>query len=100
MCELWLSHLLMESFLFVNDVLLAMLVSARSSSTSVERLGTMKGTIRRRVLPRLLTLSLFGLVMIVVSKVILGTDAQRRLSKKKLEKFVDELMLLRMLNLK
>ncbi|GJY56294.1 putative reverse transcriptase domain-containing protein [Tanacetum coccineum] len=34
--------------------------------------------------------SLFGLVMIMVSKVILGIDAQRRLSKKKLEKsFVD-----------
>ncbi|GJS12328.1 putative reverse transcriptase domain-containing protein [Tanacetum coccineum] len=33
-------------------------------------------------------------------KVILGTDVQRRLSKKKLEKFVAELMLLRMLNLK
>ncbi|GJW06465.1 hypothetical protein Tco_1568888 [Tanacetum coccineum] len=33
-------------------------------------------------------------------KVILGTDVQRRLSKKKLERFVVELMLLRMLSLK
>ncbi|GKC27608.1 hypothetical protein Tco_1034902 [Tanacetum coccineum] len=32
------------------------------------------------------------------SKVIQGTDAQRRLSKRKLEKFVVELMLLRMLS--
>ncbi|GKE19337.1 putative reverse transcriptase domain-containing protein, partial [Tanacetum coccineum] len=37
--ELWLPLLLMESFLCVNDVLLAMLVSVRSSATSVERLG-------------------------------------------------------------
>ncbi|GKC48603.1 putative reverse transcriptase domain-containing protein, partial [Tanacetum coccineum] len=42
----------------------------------------------------------FRLVMIVVSKVILGTDAQGRLSKKKLEKFVAKLMLLRMLSCK
>ncbi|GJT55436.1 putative reverse transcriptase domain-containing protein [Tanacetum coccineum] len=38
-CEPWLPLLLMESFLYVNDVLLAMLVSVRSSATSVERLG-------------------------------------------------------------
>nr|GFC99599.1 reverse transcriptase domain-containing protein [Tanacetum cinerariifolium] len=55
---------------------------------------------KRRVLPRGLTLNLFGFVMIVVSMVILGTDVQRRLSKKKLEKRVVELMLLRMLSLK
>ncbi|GJW28033.1 putative reverse transcriptase domain-containing protein [Tanacetum coccineum] len=63
--ESWLPLLLMESFLCVNDVLLAMLVSVRSSATSVERLGTRKSIVRRRVLPRVLTLSLFGLVMIV-----------------------------------
>ncbi|GJU77262.1 putative reverse transcriptase domain-containing protein, partial [Tanacetum coccineum] len=68
----------------------------RHNATSVERLGTRQGIVRRRVLPRVLMLSLFGLVMIVVSKVILGTDVQRRLSKKKLGKFVAELMLLRM----
>nr|GFB47053.1 putative reverse transcriptase domain-containing protein [Tanacetum cinerariifolium] len=39
MCELWLPPLLMESFLCVNDVLLAMLASVRSSVTSVEMLG-------------------------------------------------------------
>ncbi|GKA15129.1 putative reverse transcriptase domain-containing protein, partial [Tanacetum coccineum] len=69
--EPWLPLLLMESFLCVNDVLLAMWVSVRSSATSVEKLG-----IRQ------------------------GTDVQRRLSNKKLEKFMVELMLLRMLNLK
>ncbi|GKC83654.1 putative reverse transcriptase domain-containing protein, partial [Tanacetum coccineum] len=77
-----------------------MWVSVRSSATSVERLGTRQGISRRRVLPRVLTLSPFGLVMIVVSKVILGTDAQRRLSKKKLDKFVAELILLRIPSLK
>ncbi|GKE39701.1 putative reverse transcriptase domain-containing protein [Tanacetum coccineum] len=55
MREPWLPPLLMERFLCVNDVLLAMLVSVRLSATSVE------------------------------SKVILGTDVQRRLSKKKLD---------------
>nr|GEU74134.1 putative reverse transcriptase domain-containing protein [Tanacetum cinerariifolium] len=74
MRELWLPLLLMDSFLYVNDVLLAMLASVRSS---VERLGIRQGITRRRVFPRGLTLSLFGLVMIVVSKVILGTDVQR-----------------------
>ncbi|GJY10186.1 putative reverse transcriptase domain-containing protein [Tanacetum coccineum] len=39
MCEPWLPFLLMESILCVNDHLLARLVSARSSATSVERLG-------------------------------------------------------------
>nr|GEX55345.1 putative reverse transcriptase domain-containing protein [Tanacetum cinerariifolium] len=49
--ELWLPPLLMESFLYVNDVLLAMLVSVRSSATSVERLGTSQGTdVQRRFL--------------------------------------------------
>ncbi|GJW09068.1 hypothetical protein Tco_1571491 [Tanacetum coccineum] len=99
MREPWLPLLLMESFLCVNDVLLAMLIIVRLIVTSMERLGIRQGIIRRRVLPRVLTLSLFGLVMIVVSKVILGTDVQRRLSKKKLERFVVELMLLRMLSL-
>ncbi|GJV00607.1 putative reverse transcriptase domain-containing protein [Tanacetum coccineum] len=40
MREPWLPLLLMESFLYVNDVLLAMLVSVGLSATSVERLGT------------------------------------------------------------
>ncbi|GJW15864.1 putative reverse transcriptase domain-containing protein [Tanacetum coccineum] len=40
-------------------------VDLRSSATSVERLGTRQGIARRRVLPRVLTLNLFGLVMIV-----------------------------------
>ncbi|GJY00976.1 putative reverse transcriptase domain-containing protein [Tanacetum coccineum] len=40
--EPWLPLLLMESFLCVNDVLLAMLVSVRLSATSVERLGIRK----------------------------------------------------------
>ncbi|GKB80654.1 hypothetical protein Tco_0947549 [Tanacetum coccineum] len=65
MPEPWLPLLLMESFLCVNDVLLPMLVSVQSSAISVERLGTRQGIVRRRVLPRVLTLSLFGLVMIV-----------------------------------
>ncbi|GKE95384.1 putative reverse transcriptase domain-containing protein [Tanacetum coccineum] len=100
MREPWLPLLLMENFLYVNDVLLAMWVSVLFSATSVERLGIRQGIASRRVLPRVLTLSLFGLVMIVVNKVILGTDVHRRLSKKKLEKFVVELMLLRMLSRK
>nr|GFA38216.1 hypothetical protein [Tanacetum cinerariifolium] len=58
-----------------------------NNATSVERLGTKRGIARNRVLPRVLTLSLFGLVMIVVSKVIRGTDVERRSSKRKLEKF-------------
>ncbi|GJX68117.1 putative reverse transcriptase domain-containing protein [Tanacetum coccineum] len=79
MRELWLSLLLMERclldhFLYVNVVLLAMLVHVRLSVTSMERLGTRKGTAIR------------------------GTDAQGRLSKRKLEKFVVELMLLRILS--
>nr|GEU97346.1 reverse transcriptase domain-containing protein [Tanacetum cinerariifolium] len=41
--ELWLPLLLMESFLCVNDVLLAMLASVRSSVTSVERLEIRQG---------------------------------------------------------
>nr|GEY44718.1 putative reverse transcriptase domain-containing protein [Tanacetum cinerariifolium] len=53
-------------------------ISVRSSATSVERLDIRQGTVRRRVLLRVLTLNLFGLVMIVVSKVILGTDVRRR----------------------
>nr|GEZ14688.1 retrovirus-related Pol polyprotein from transposon TNT 1-94 [Tanacetum cinerariifolium] len=60
----------------------------------------LQGIARRRVLPRGIMLSLSGVVMIVVSKVILGMDVQRRISKRKLEKFMAELMLLRMLSLK
>nr|GEZ63874.1 putative reverse transcriptase domain-containing protein [Tanacetum cinerariifolium] len=75
-------------------------LDVRSSVTSVERLGIRQGIARRRVLPRGLTLSLFGLVMIVVSKVIIGTDVQRRLNKRKLKKHVVKLKLLRMLSLK
>ncbi|GJY79082.1 hypothetical protein Tco_0484883 [Tanacetum coccineum] len=50
------------------------------------------------MLPQVQTLSLFRLVMIVVSKVIRGTDVQRRSSKRKLEKLMDKLMPLRMLS--
>ncbi|GJX40031.1 putative reverse transcriptase domain-containing protein [Tanacetum coccineum] len=39
--------------------------NVRSSATSVGRLGTRQGIVRRRVLPWVLTLSLFGVVMIV-----------------------------------
>ncbi|GJT92304.1 putative reverse transcriptase domain-containing protein [Tanacetum coccineum] len=75
-----------------------MLVNVRSSSTSVERLGTKRGTARKRVSPRVQTLSPFGLVMIMESKVIQGTDVQRRSSKRKLEKLMAEHMRLRMLS--
>ncbi|GJY58808.1 putative reverse transcriptase domain-containing protein [Tanacetum coccineum] len=68
MREPWLPLLLMESFLNVNVVLLAMLVSVRSNVTSVERLDIRQGIIGRRVFIRVLTLSLIGLVMIVVRK--------------------------------
>ncbi|GKD25574.1 putative reverse transcriptase domain-containing protein [Tanacetum coccineum] len=91
---------LLDHFLCVNVVLLAMLVIVQSSATSVERLGIMHGTARKRMLPQVQVLCLFSLVMTVVSKVILGTDAQGRLSKRKLEKLVAELMLLRMLSRK
>ncbi|GKA80256.1 putative reverse transcriptase domain-containing protein, partial [Tanacetum coccineum] len=55
---------LLDHFLCVNVALLAMLVNVRSSATSVERLGAKRGIARKRVLPRVLTLSLFGLAMI------------------------------------
>ncbi|GKA23398.1 putative reverse transcriptase domain-containing protein [Tanacetum coccineum] len=48
MREPWLLLLLMESFLCVKDVLLAMLVSVQSSTTSVERLGIRQGHSRNR----------------------------------------------------
>nr|GEU34804.1 reverse transcriptase domain-containing protein [Tanacetum cinerariifolium] len=48
MHELWLPLLLMESFLYVNDVLLAMLASVQSSVISVERLGIRQGHTRNR----------------------------------------------------
>nr|GEU99921.1 putative reverse transcriptase domain-containing protein [Tanacetum cinerariifolium] len=48
MHELWLPLLRMESFLCVNDVLLAMLASVRSSVTSVERLGIRQGHTKNR----------------------------------------------------
>nr|GEY48460.1 putative reverse transcriptase domain-containing protein [Tanacetum cinerariifolium] len=86
--------------LCVNVVLLAMLVSVRSSATSVERLGTRRGIARKIMFPWVQTLSQFGLVMIVVSRVIRGTDAQRRSSKRKLEKLMAELMRLKMLSCK
>ncbi|GJZ58971.1 putative reverse transcriptase domain-containing protein [Tanacetum coccineum] len=50
--EPWLPLLLMQSFLCVNVVLLAMLVSVRLSAISVERLDTSQGTVKRRVLPQ------------------------------------------------
>nr|GEY55829.1 putative reverse transcriptase domain-containing protein [Tanacetum cinerariifolium] len=46
-CEIWLPPLLMEGFLYVNDVLLIMLVSVRSSATSMGRLGTSQGTVKQ-----------------------------------------------------
>ncbi|GJS72705.1 putative reverse transcriptase domain-containing protein [Tanacetum coccineum] len=65
-----------------------MMVHVLSSATSVERLGTSRGIARKRVLPRVLTLSLFGLAMIVGSKVIRGTDAQRKSrQERKIRKF-------------
>ncbi|GJT68992.1 hypothetical protein Tco_1028278 [Tanacetum coccineum] len=48
MREPWLPLLLMDSFLCVNVVLLAMLVHVRSSATSVERLDTSQGHTRNR----------------------------------------------------
>nr|GEU29332.1 retrotransposon protein, putative, Ty3-gypsy subclass [Tanacetum cinerariifolium] len=48
MHELWLPLLLIESFLCVNNVLLAMLTSVRSSVTSVETLGIRQGHTRNR----------------------------------------------------
>nr|GEY88070.1 hypothetical protein [Tanacetum cinerariifolium] len=48
MRELWLPLLLTESFLYVNDVLLVMLASVRSSVTSMERLGIRQGHTRSR----------------------------------------------------
>ncbi|GJX01107.1 putative reverse transcriptase domain-containing protein [Tanacetum coccineum] len=65
-----------------------MLVRVLSSVTSVERLGTRQGIARKRMLPQVQMPCLFWLVMTVVNKVILGTDAQGRLSKRNLEKFV------------
>ncbi|GJR09219.1 putative reverse transcriptase domain-containing protein [Tanacetum coccineum] len=52
MREPWLPLLVMESFLYVNVVLLAMLVSVRLNVTSVERLDIRQGIARRRVLLR------------------------------------------------
>ncbi|GJZ86347.1 putative reverse transcriptase domain-containing protein [Tanacetum coccineum] len=48
MSKPWLLLLLMESFLCVNVVLLAMLVSVRSNVTSVERLDIRQGHTRNR----------------------------------------------------
>nr|GEX68567.1 reverse transcriptase domain-containing protein [Tanacetum cinerariifolium] len=81
--ELWLPFLLMERclldhFLCLNVVLIAMLVHVQSSVTSVERLDIRQGTVRRRMLPWVQILCPFRLVMIMVSKVILGIDAQIR----------------------
>nr|GEX11774.1 hypothetical protein [Tanacetum cinerariifolium] len=50
-----------------------------------------EGKVSSRSLP-VQVISPFGLVMIVVSKVIRGTDAQRRSRKRKLQKLVAELM--------
>ncbi|GKC58208.1 putative reverse transcriptase domain-containing protein [Tanacetum coccineum] len=52
MCEPWLPLILMESFLCVNDDLLAMLVSVRSNGTSVERLDIRQGHTRNRCLKK------------------------------------------------
>nr|GFA63988.1 putative reverse transcriptase domain-containing protein [Tanacetum cinerariifolium] len=58
-----------------------MLVNVRSSATSVERLGTKRGTVRKRMLPQVQTLSPFGLVLIVGSMVIQGTNAQKKVKQ-------------------
>ncbi|GJR11327.1 hypothetical protein Tco_0793979 [Tanacetum coccineum] len=87
-----------ESLPMCERCLLAMLVKVRSSATSVEMSGTKKGIARKRMLPRVQMLSPFRPVMIMMSKVIRGTDAQGRLSKRKWEKFAAELMLLRMMS--
>ncbi|GJT39517.1 putative reverse transcriptase domain-containing protein [Tanacetum coccineum] len=63
---------LLDHFLCVNVVLLAMLVHVRSSTTSVERLGIKQGIARKRMLPRVQMLSPFRLVMIVGLNVVTG----------------------------
>ncbi|GJY55778.1 putative reverse transcriptase domain-containing protein [Tanacetum coccineum] len=54
----------------------------KMNAISVERLGTRRGIARKLLLPLVQTLSPFGLVMIVVSKDIQGTTAQRKTSHK------------------
>nr|GEX64836.1 hypothetical protein [Tanacetum cinerariifolium] len=56
--------------------------NSRHYAISMERLGTGRGITRKRLLPLVRTLSPFGLVIIVVSKDIQGTTAQRRTSHK------------------
>ncbi|GKF93443.1 hypothetical protein Tco_0280162, partial [Tanacetum coccineum] len=72
----------------------AMITSLTGGKVSSGSLPMCKCCFTRHVL----TLNLFGLVMIVGSKVIRGTDAQSNSSKMKLKKFMAELMLLRMLS--
>ncbi|GKA55631.1 putative reverse transcriptase domain-containing protein [Tanacetum coccineum] len=75
--------------------------NARAMTTALNEGKVSSGSLPvKRMLPRVQMLSPFGLVMIVESKVIRGTDAQRRSSKRKLEKLVVELMRLRMLSRK
>nr|GEW73020.1 hypothetical protein [Tanacetum cinerariifolium] len=71
-----------------------------SGAISVERPGTSRGITRRRVLPLVLTLSLFIRVLIMVSEVIRGTDVLRRSNGKKLRELVAKHMRLRMLSRK
>ncbi|GJX37417.1 putative reverse transcriptase domain-containing protein, partial [Tanacetum coccineum] len=56
---------LLDHFLCVNVILLAMLVCILSSATSVERLGIRQGTVRRRMLPQVQMLCPFRLAMTV-----------------------------------
>nr|GEW87830.1 hypothetical protein [Tanacetum cinerariifolium] len=64
---------LLDHFLCVNIVSLAMLVNVRLSATSVERLGTKQGIARKRMLPRVQMLSPSRLVMIVGPNVFTST---------------------------
>nr|GEY02327.1 hypothetical protein [Tanacetum cinerariifolium] len=59
---------LLDHFLYVNIVLLALLVNVRSSAKSVKRLGTKRGIARKRMLPRVQKLNPSGLVIILESK--------------------------------
>ncbi|GJR75589.1 putative reverse transcriptase domain-containing protein [Tanacetum coccineum] len=69
-----MAHKLMEQKSQARDE--RILEGKKRNATSVGKLGTRQGTTRKRVLPWVLTLSLFGLAMIEASKgpnVVIGT---------------------------
>ncbi|GKE61673.1 putative reverse transcriptase domain-containing protein, partial [Tanacetum coccineum] len=69
-----MAHKLMEQKSQARDEMI--LEGKKRNATSVGKLGTRQGTTRKRVLPWVLTLSLFGLAMIEASKgpnVVIGT---------------------------